>query len=141
MNWKEEAVEKLKNYRFMRNATESIPQELEQLRAEAWAVQTGIGKLGGANIRSQEDRLMNNMVRRGDLEVQFQRAENWVRVTDSALAQLTDQERQMLTQMYIDGMDVMTVCRKMGVERSSLYRCRDVALRKLTLALYGAMES
>ena len=141
MNWKEEAVDKLKKYRLMVNAVQSIPQELERLTMESLLLQSGTGRLGGKNQRSQEDRLMNNLVRRGALEHQYSCAENWLSVTDRAMALLTDQERQTLTGLYIDGLEATTVCRGMGMERSNLYRHRDEALRKLTLALYGALES
>jgi hypothetical protein len=33
------------------------------------------------------------------------------------------------------------LCEKMQVEKSSIYRKRDKALERFTLALYGALES
>lgn len=143
MNWKDETVERLRRYPVMRNSLQAIPRELERLAEEAQSlqgVQVGTGG-GGRKNRAQENRLLDNLVRRQELEVQLHRSCGWVEDTDDALELLTPQEQKILRRLYMEDADATAVCRELGMERSSLYRYRDGALRKLTLALYGGMES
>lgn len=141
MNWKAEAVEKLRRFPLMRQATQSIPKELERLEQEARSLQAGNAKLGAMNVRSQENMLLENMIRRRELEELCASAESWVAVTAGAIGQLTAQEEKLLTRLYVEEADVEQVCGELQLERSSLYRHREAALKKLTLALYGALES
>lgn len=142
MNWKDEAVEKLRRYPVMVNAVQTIPKELEWLTEEARSLQAvRMGTGGVRNLRAQENRLMDNLVRRQELERLHSQAQMWVELTTDAMGKLTEQERELLSLLYMQSKDVSTVCRALGVERSTLYRNRDTALKKLTLALYGALES
>lgn len=144
MNWKEEAVEKLRRYPVMAGALQVIPLELQRLEREAGDLQgAGFTARGGssANNRAQENRLLDNLVRRKELEQQLEQARLWVEVTQAGLAQLDERERLILQRLYGQQVDAVTLGRELGLERSSLYRCRDAALKKLTLALYGVLES
>ena len=142
MNWKEEAIDKLRRYPVMVSAVQTIPRELERLEMEARALQSGAaGKGPGRNLRAQENRLMDNLVRRQELLRLQDNAESWVAVTGQGLSGLNEQEQKLLRLLYVEGANVQQVCMAMGVERSSLYRQRDAALKKLTLAMYGALES
>ncbi len=142
MNWKDEAVEKLRRYPVMCHCLQAIPREIALLAEESQSLQTGMAASGGGrNVRSRENRLLDNLVRRQELENQLRSAKGWVENTAGALALLEPMEQKVLRLLYMDGIDATEVCRELGVERSSLYRYRDTALRKLTLALYGAVES
>lgn len=141
MNWKEEAAEKLRRLPMMVQATASIPRELERLELEARMLQSGNGKLGGKNLRAQENMLLDNLIRRRELQDLCESAESWVAITNGAMKQLTETEKKLLVGLYVEGADVQQVCRELQMERSSLYRHRDAALKKLTLALYGTLES
>lgn len=142
MNWKEETMDRLRRYPAMRNSLEAIPRELERLTEEAQGIKSmRLGVVGNRTIRARENRLLDNLVRRQELEMQLHRAGGWVEDTDDALELLTAQEQKILRRLYMEEADATAVCRELGMERSSLYRYRDEALRKLTLALYGGMES
>ena len=143
MNWKEEALEKLQRYPMMTLALRTIPLELERLTREARELQSvgqGIGSRNREN-RAQENRMMNNLVRRQELELQLEQARLWVSVTEEGLSHLTEEERSLLEKLYIQQIQATDLCQELGVERSSLYRYRDAALKKLTLGLYGGLES
>lgn len=142
MNWKDEAVDRLRRYPVMYHCLSAIPSQIDSLAEEAQSLQSPrLGAGGGRNARSQENRLLDNLVRRRELELQLIRAQDWVCLTDEALALLTAQEQKILQRLYMEAADATDVCRELGMERSSLYRYRDGALRKLTLALYGGIES
>lgn len=142
MNWREETMERLRRYPAMRNSLEAIPRELERLTEEAQGLKSmKLGVVSSRKQRAQENRLLDNLVRRQELELQLHRSSGWVEDTDDALELLTPQEQKILRRLYMEEADATSVCRELGMERSSLYRYRDGALRKLTLALYGGMES
>lgn len=139
MNWKEEAVQRLLDYQNVTNAVAGMRKELKRLEMEAASLGgSGIFRMG-SGAQSQDDRKLNNLVRRGELADALQQAGLWVDVTDHALDCLDDQSRQLLHFMYVTGQwgSATQVAREMGIERSSVYRRRDEALRKFTVALYG----
>ena len=142
MNWKEEAIEKLRRLPIMAGAVQAIPAELERLELEAKSLQAGSGRgRGRPSLRSQENRLLDNLVRRQELERQQANAESWVGITEQALRRVNEQEETLVKMLYVEEMDAARVCDVLQMERSSMYRHRDTALKKLTLALYGALES
>ena len=141
MNWKNEAIEKLESYGAMRQSVKSIHAELKLLELEAKALSSPEygSPLGGYNKRSKEDRLLDNITRRETLLLALEQANLWVAITDEALACLHPQDKQLLDIMYIKGGwgSVAELSEMLGIERSSVYRRRDDALRKFTIALYG----
>ncbi len=140
MNWKEEAADKLRRYDAMRLAVTNIPEELERLEQEA-------GSLRGADpsktriisSKCQDSILINNLVRRGELASNFNQAQSWLRTTNRALEALTPEERLVLHRLYIcpERGALERLCCELGVEQSSIYRKRDKALHRFTMALYG----
>lgn len=145
MNWKMEALDKLACYDAMRHALQSIPQEIKQLEQTACSVSGASAdkapvKGGGSR---QEELMLNNLVKRHELEKLLEQAKMWVRTTEYAMSVLTPEERLILTRLHIfpEREAHVRLCGDLGIEKSSLYRKRDKALRKFTLALYGTMES
>ena len=145
MNWKEEAMEKLRCYDAMQRSLQNIPQEISRLQAEAVALDTGVALfgVGSRNVRKKEDALLDNMVKRQQLQWSLEQTRSWTQTVNRALSGLEPEERLILQQLYIlpqsGSMEELTG--KLGVEKSSIYRRRDRALRKFTLSLYGREES
>lgn len=141
MNWKEEAVEKLRNYGAMRASVENLPLELKQLELAAKRIAgSDPGKLRvGGSVRGGEDALLSNLVHRQELELALQQARCWVDGVDRALSALDGQEITVLRRLYLqperNGVDKL--CEELAAERSTVYRRRDAALRKFTMAMYG----
>ena len=141
MNWKQEAMERLSRYELMLRALENIPEELRRLELRSTTLR-GI-KLD--TIRSStsphrgEDALINNFVKRQELQKAYQDALIWVSTTDKALSVLEPAEKEVLLHLYIHPVSgaLETVCEKLGIEKSSAYRKRDAALCRFTIALYG----
>lgn len=145
MNWKTEATEKLRSYEIMRKALVNLPREIDRLEAEF----TGIGAqrftsaVTAREQRSREERMLNNIVKRQELQWSLDQARLWMQNVTEALDVLEPEEKGILQQLYISpevgAMERM--CEKLCLEKSSIYRKRDSALRKFTLAMYGATES
>lgn len=141
MNWKEEAVQRLSDYRLMRNSVNSIRREIKRLEMEAVSMGSpAMNKLRPVSGSSQaDDRMLNNLVRRQELADSMEQAELWVSATDQALSCLDPQEKLLLDRMFIraDWGNVTDIAQELGLERSTVYRRKDEALRKFTIALYG----
>ena len=140
MNWKEEATEKLRKYDAMRLATENLPEELRRLEQDACAIRSA--RPDSISIRGgliRDDRLLNNLVHREELNNALDQARCWVSVTNRALGALDPEEKLILHRLYIypEKGSLEQLCKELGVESSSIYRRRDRALHHFTLAYYG----
>ncbi len=145
MNWKKEAVEKLKRYDAMRTAVQSIPMQIASLETEACSIRGArmdkVPVKGGGNAR--EEAMLNNQVQRQELVWALEQAKYWLEGMDLAMQLLAPEEKLVLYRMYISPQQgaVTRLTEELGAEQSSIYRKRDAALEKFTRALYGALES
>ena len=145
MNWKQEAVDKLRGYPLRRCSLARLDEELERLGHEAArlrAVDTEHERVSGSPAGRRDDALINNLVLREELRHARQSAALWVREVDQALAQLDGDSRRILDRLYLSRTPntVDALCAELCMERSTLYRRREHALRQFTLTLYGALE-
>ena len=145
MNWKSEAMEKLRRYDAMRQAVLNLPVEIKRLQIAAQSLR-GVNSdttpvKGGGNRR--EEALLNNLVHRQELSWSLEQAKNWLKMTDRALTALSAEEKLILHRLYIypekGGLD--RLCKELDVESSSVYRRRDRALKHFTLAYYGITDA
>lgn len=145
MNWKREAIDKLKNYVAHQEALENIPQEIKRLESAYAGIRSattdGTPVSGGGNTR--EDSMLSNIVHRDELKRRLKEARLWVSQVDKALAVLDDEERLVLDRFYIHRAkgNVGELCERLNVEQATVYRKRDSALRRFTIALYGITET
>lgn len=141
MNWKYEAIDKLKGYEAHKAALESIPEEIARLESAACSIRSAStdGTAVSAHGNKREDMLLSNIVLREELERKLEQAKLWVSVVERSLGVLDDEERRILDLMYIHRRSgsVEQLCSELNIEQASVYRRRDVALRKVTIALYG----
>ena len=141
MNWKLEAKEKLQSYPTRRAAIYSLQGEIRRLeyQAEGLSSPTIRGESVLSSHTSADDRLVNNLVRRKELEERLRDTERWLSVMDGALSALTEQERLVLRRMYMEPGrgNLDKLCEELELEKSMVYRRRDGALERFTSALYG----
>ena len=144
MNWKDEAMEKLRNYDAMRQSLTIIPEELQRLEQEASDLRSVQfdRPVVKSNGNRKETALINNLVQRQELARNFQQAQFLVRNTDLALGVLNPEEKLVLHRLYIypEKGALDRLCGELGVEQSSIYRKRDKALHHFTLAYYGVAQ-
>ena len=145
MNWRREAIDKLKNYEVHKLALENLPKEIKRLESAYAGIRSattdGTPVSGGGNTR--EDSMLSNIVHRDELKRRLKEARLWVVQVDKALAVLTEEERLVLDRFYTHPAkgNVGELCERLHVEQSTVYRKRDNALRRFTIALYGVTDS
>ncbi len=140
MNWKNEAVEKLKQYGAMRASTVNLPVELRRLELDAQKIRTSDpGKSMVKGVSQREELLLSNLVHRQELENALEQADCWVKEVENALDTLEPEDRLVLDKLFVyPGCgNLERLCIELGTEKSSVYRRRDHALRMFTVALYG----
>ena len=145
MNWKREAIDKLKNYEAHRQALENIPREIKRLES----AYTGLRSASTENapvsggVGTREDCVLSNIVLRDELKRRLKEARLWTAKVDKALAVLGEEEKLVLDRFYTHPAkgNVGELCERLHVEQSTVYRKRDNALRLFTIALYGVTDS
>lgn len=144
MNWKKEAADKLRNYTARQQAVNNITAELHRLACKAVSIRSatadGSPVQGGGSGR--EDAMLNNLCRRQELERQLEQVQLWCSVVEGALAVLTEQERLVLDRFYIHPSkgNLERLCQELGAEVATVYRKRNAALHRFTIALFGFDE-
>lgn len=145
MNWKREAIDKLKNYEAHREALKNIPMEIKRLESACAGIRSATtdGTPVSEGSSTREDFLLSNIVHRDELKRRLKEARLWVTQVDNALAALDDEERLVLDKFYIHQSKgvVDDLCGQLNIERATAYRRRDSALRRFTIALYGITDS
>lgn len=145
MDWKSIAIEKLRDHEAKRRALESIPLELAQIESSMTSIRSsradGTPVKGGGS--GYEDRMLGLIVKKQELEDNLDRAQLCVDMVTGALQTLNQEERLILDRFYINAAkgNVDRLCGELCLEQSSVYRRKDAALRKFTIALYGVTES
>lgn len=140
MNWKAEAVDKLKHYDEMFRAACSIPEEIKALELSLYGVQgKQAEKIKVKGGKGGSDRILDALVYREELRNALERAKLWLSFTDRALDALKPEDRLILQRMYVFPQRgcLQRLTEELGVEQSTLYRRRDKALERFTIALYG----
>ena len=144
MNWKYEAVEKLRQYEAKRQALRSITAEIARLESAMKSIRSatadGSPVKGGGSGR--EDMMLSNIVHREELERALEQAKTWVALVDAGLEILSPEERLILDRFYIhpEKGNVDRLCGELNVEKSQVYAKKDSALRHFTISLYGCTE-
>ena len=103
MNWKNEAIEKLRRYDIMRQALLNIPQEINRLKEESTALRScsadTVHVTGGGG--RQEDARINNLIQRQELEQTLKNVRQWLTIFDRALLAMDEDDLMILQQLYI----------------------------------------
>lgn len=145
MNWKREAADRLRGYEAQKQALESIPMELRRLESACTGLRSAAADRapvsGGGEGR--EDALLSNIVHRDELKRRLKEARLWTAQVDKALAVLGEEEKLVLDRFYIHRAkgNAGELCERLNVEQATVYRKRDSALRRFTIALYGVTDT
>lgn len=144
MNWKYEAIDKLKQYGAKKRSLRAIPEEISRLEAAMVSIRSaasdGTPAQGGGSGR--EDAYLSNIVRREELKRSLEQTRKWVDFVNEGLDYIAEDERMILDRFYINPAkgNVERLCAELGCEQATVYRRREQALRSFTMSLYGCME-
>lgn len=140
MDWKKEAIQKLKGLEGAKSALTSIPEELERIELKMTGIRsasTDGDPVTGGNKR--EDMLINQIALREELQRRLRENELWISSVERAMSCLTEEDRVVLDRLYIHSTRGATdrLCAELNIEKSTAYYRRDNALRNFTRAYYG----
>lgn len=145
MNWKLEAIEKLKQYEAKKQALRSIPVEISRLESAMKSIRSatadGTPVTGGGSGR--EDVMLSNIVRQEELGWSLEQAQKWVDLVDAGLDILSEEERLILDRFYIHSERGAAdrLAGDLHMDVKTVYKRKDDALRRFTVSLYGGTES
>lgn len=145
MNWKREAAELLKDYGALKESLVALEEQIAHLESDYKSLKSaradGTPVKGGGNGR--EDALLTNIVQRDELCKNLEAAKLRVKQVDRGLSVLNDTQRKVLERFYIYRVSgfVDKLCDELNVEQATVYRIKNEALRRFTLATYGRTES
>lgn len=145
MNWKIEAIEKLKQYEAKKRALTNLPTEIERLESEMEGIRSSISESGlsGSGRGRRDDAYLTNIVYRAELGRLLEQAEKWVALVDAGLEILNAEERLILDRFYIHSEKgaAERLAGDLRIDIKTVYRRKDAAIRHFTLSLYGGTES
>ena len=145
MDWKPAAIQRLKDYETRKNAIQLLEEQIESLEVQFTSIRgarTDGEPVKGSSGNRREDMLLSNIVMRDELKANKQIAEREIEVTEKGLAALTKEERRILEVFYISRPydHVSRLCQELMVEKSEVYRRKNTALDKFTIACYGVVR-
>lgn len=144
MDFRREAIDKLRCYTAKRESLARSEREIRRLEMEfirTKSASSGCAPVHGGTSR-QEDAMINNISLRTELENAMKLTREWLDIVDGALASLDDEDRRVLELMCIRKArgNLDRLCAELHIEHSTAYRRRDAALRRFTMSLYGVVE-
>ena len=86
--------------------------------------------------------MLDNIVERERLKLVYHADRRLVRLIERGLSKLSEEERLVIDLFYIDRprdhLDELT--KRLGYEKTQIYRIKDAALYKFTVTMYGITE-
>lgn len=145
MDWKSEAIDKLKQYEAKRESLQIIPKQIAEIDSTMTSIRSSRADKqpvkGGGNRR--EDMYLDCIVRKDELTRCMERAKLWLEIVDGGLSVLVDEDRLVLEKFYIhpEKHAAERLSGDLCVDVKTVYSRKDRALRKFTIALHGSVES
>lgn len=135
MDWKMCAIEDLRRYKFIKLGIINSKERLALINTRI----NSSFLVSKKRCTRKNPELMNAVVEVNKLRSNISSAQNMIKLIERALDSLTEEEREILDKSYMDGSpkSVNVVSKQLGFSSRSLYRLRDEALEKFTLAMYG----
>jgi len=142
MNWKEESENELRDYGRKQLALTNIPKFLDHIKYELCLIEKNVTNLEYCrNAKNMwDDLFIESIVKKSELERNLLLTKGRVDLVERGLNGVTADERKILRLFYIERPDdcVQKLCDEFSCKKSSIYNCKDIALRKFTIAMYGA---
>ncbi len=135
------AIDALKDYTSMEFIIQNQPEELAEVEEKLFSVRSSVpnGMPRAHNPHAGESRLAASLDEIDVLKERYRRALEYMEWFQPAWDALTDDERYVLTEFYLNQQEdaVSSICAHFTIERSSAYNKKNRALARLALLLYG----
>ena len=137
--WKLLAIEELETYPAKKEALTTIPERLRELESAFVSIGSPSADKVAVQGGGGNDKALNNIVQRDKLSQNLAEVERFTARVERGLAVLGDDENEILSRCYIhpERGAVERIANARGLDKSTVYRMRDDALRKFTIAMYG----
>ena len=143
LRWDKELEFKLKDLPLKIKAMNNLEERIKYLEESKYLIKPintdSIPASGG--ITKQEDVLVNKLVEIEELKKNLEFTEKEVEWMKKGLLVLTDIEKEVINKLCLDRVKVRKICEELGYEKSQIYRIKDQAIYKMTIALYGTIYS
>ncbi|MPN06764.1 hypothetical protein SDC9_154021 [bioreactor metagenome] len=141
MKWAESAIHDLKSYNSYIRSLDNLKERLIMLEKRFESARTAsissAPMHGGGN--RYEDAMIDIIVEKENLKLSIDIENRKVKLIERGLSALTEEGKYILSTFYIsrpkNHIDV--ICEKLNMEKTTVYRVKDAALRQFTLEEYG----
>lgn len=141
MKWQDIATQDLKKYRYQKESLTNLLEKISILRLQYESVRCNVldGEIVKGNGKRTEDFLLDNITQRKRLSLTYQASRRLVRLIERGLESLSDTDRLVLDAFYINKPEnhIEFLIETLQYERAQIYRIKDEALYKFTIAMYG----
>lgn len=137
--WKLLAIEELETYPAKKEAMTTIPERLRELESAFVSIGSPSADKVAVQGGGGNDKALNNIVQRESLFQKYTEVVAFTARVERGLAVLTEEENEILSRCFIhpERGAVERIANARGLDKSTVYRMRDDALRKFTVAMYG----
>lgn len=142
MNFKRLTIAELADFEAMRFAKESLPERIKAERYKLNNIRTSLASVGcgrGNDCRKTEDEYISILARITMMEQTLSATTIHCKRIEDVLVRLTDAERMIVEEFFIyhnpEALEVC--CSKLYVSKTTVYRWREMALKKCAVALWG----
>ena len=144
MNWANFSIQRLKDYEIRKQAATNITEQIELLEGRFSAIRSATtdGMPMATNTNRREETLIYNISMREELSYNLDFAKREIALTEKGLAVLTEREYKIIDSFFIHRTrnHIQHLCDELYVSKTELYRIKDEALRKFTIAMYGIVD-
>ncbi len=139
MDWKTCAVDDLRRYPQMKIGVLNSREKLKVVESAARSAKNSLKRNPGRTDSRFVDAIVESERLRKNLKI----AEGLLRLIERGLDSLTEEEELLLRRFYMSNSapNMTKLKEELGYEPRSIYRLRDRALVKFTLAMYGVEVS
>lgn len=143
VNWQKEAINDLKVYNARKVSIISMSEKIKELEAKAerlGSASSNVPVQGGSS--KGEDVRINCIIECDRLKTNIRTVRHWLGSVEKGLNTLTEDERKVLDGFYINKTTrhIDKLCDTLHCEKSTVYRLKDSALYKFTIAMYGLVD-
>ncbi len=143
MIWQDFAIDELKKHLSRQASRLNLEDRIKELDSQLTSLggsSDSVPKSGGHS--KIEDMRLNVIVARDELKKNYNAVAKSIKRVERGLSVLDDRERKILNGFYIHRMPgyIDKLTEELFCEKSTVYRVKDEALYKFTVAMYGVVD-